>query len=404
VTYLLMTTHPGGAATSFAHLLGALEGRGVARRVVLLGPAHPGPLHERVVASCEAFQQVPLPSLYHGPGNWLSPRRWRRLLRRSRSGVAALVGALRAHPPDLIHVNTTAYAQALGRIRAALPGVPLLVHAREVLRSRGPGDPVSAWIGRETARHATGIVAISENEQLPFLTHPWTRVLENPVDVGAAERCPRGALRARLGARADELLVGMIAQLVPEKGHLDFLRAAQRVLERHPGLPVRFVLIGAHERPRWRRALARLLPRPGFATQVERAIGLLPGRERVHLLPYTDRPLEALTDLDVVVRPSLAGDPWGRDVIEALACGRPVVATGTSQVYVREGATGFLVPAGDVDALAERVGRLLLDPALREAMGRRGRALVRERCDLRGWGERLMGLYAEMLRSRGGVG
>jgi glycosyltransferase involved in cell wall biosynthesis len=67
--------------------------------------------------------------------------------------------------------------------------------------------------------------------------------------------------------------------------------------------------------------------------------------------------------------------------IEALAAGRPVVATSVGGVpdVVRDGEDGFLVGLGDVDGLAERLARLAADPELRERMGAAGRARVLNR-------------------------
>jgi glycosyltransferase involved in cell wall biosynthesis len=64
--------------------------------------------------------------------------------------------------------------------------------------------------------------------------------------------------------------------------------------------------------------------------------------------------------------------------IEALAAGRPVVATRVGGVpdVVRDGEDGYLVEAGDVDGLAERLAALAADPALRERMGDAGRTRV----------------------------
>ena len=63
---------------------------------------------------------------------------------------------------------------------------------------------------------------------------------------------------------------------------------------------------------------------------------------------------------------------WGLSITEAMACGLPVVASRVGGIpdQVREGQSGFLVPGGDAGAMADRIQRLLKDPALREQMGR----------------------------------
>ena len=83
---------------------------------------------------------------------------------------------------------------------------------------------------------------------------------------------------------------------------------------------------------------------------------------------------------DALVLPS-ANEGTPVSVIEALAGGRPVVATRVGGVpdVVRDGVDGFLVEPGDIDALAERLGRLAADPALAARMGEAGRARVLER-------------------------
>ena len=82
---------------------------------------------------------------------------------------------------------------------------------------------------------------------------------------------------------------------------------------------------------------------------------------------------------DVYVHGAKA-EAWGLTITEAMACGLPVVASDVGGIpdQVAEGQTGFLVPVGDADSMAERLGRLLADPTFRQAMGQRLSARARE--------------------------
>jgi glycosyltransferase involved in cell wall biosynthesis len=84
---------------------------------------------------------------------------------------------------------------------------------------------------------------------------------------------------------------------------------------------------------------------------------------------------------DVVVCPSVWDEPFGLVGIEAMAHGKPVAAFDVGGIpdWLADGESGFLVPRKDAGALARAVERLLDDPALREAFGARGKALVAER-------------------------
>lgn len=83
----------------------------------------------------------------------------------------------------------------------------------------------------------------------------------------------------------------------------------------------------------------------------------------------------------VVVMPSRWAEPFGLVGLEAMAYGRPVVAFAVGGIpeWLEEGRTGFLVPPGDVEALAERIDRLLGDDALAQTFGHQGREAVETR-------------------------
>jgi glycosyltransferase involved in cell wall biosynthesis len=147
--------------------------------------------------------------------------------------------------------------------------------------------------------------------------------------------------------------IAYLGRLEPYKRVDVMLASAKALVPRFPDLEVEIVGRGK-DRPRLEHAVRRL-------GMVERTHfhGFVSDRERDALLAKTR----------VCVYPSVK-EGWGLGVIEANACGVPVVATDAPGLRdaVRDGDTGFLAPEGDSSAFAERIGRLLADDALADRM------------------------------------
>jgi glycosyltransferase involved in cell wall biosynthesis len=177
------------------------------------------------------------------------------------------------------------------------------------------------------------------------------RVIANGVD---ARQFQPGARRGNGSFR-----IACVGRLIFNKGPQFLIEAAPEVLQAHP--EAEFVLVGDG---------------PLRARLEERARELRIGH-RVDFLGSRSDVAAILQGCDVLVRPSLLeGMPLA--VLEAMACGLPVVATpvaGTSEL-VRDGENGLLVRPADPGALAGAILRLMEDEPLREAQGRRGRRLV----------------------------
>jgi glycosyltransferase involved in cell wall biosynthesis len=173
----------------------------------------------------------------------------------------------------------------------------------------------------------------------------------------------RRATRADIGVSDAVPLVGMVANVNPQKGVEYFVRAAARIRDAIP--EVRFLLVGSNYETQ--KAYAALIQAEIDACGLGDALVRTGGRSDTERL-YPAMDVELLTSV-----PDSEGAPT--TVIEAMACGVPVVATdvGSVRELIDDGSTGFVVPSLDVTEIARRCIELLRAPNLRLRLGLAGR-------------------------------
>jgi glycosyltransferase involved in cell wall biosynthesis len=217
-------------------------------------------------------------------------------------------------------------------------------------------------------------------------------VIRNGIDVNQFRPVEAGALRARLRVPERATLVGMVASFKRQKRHGDYFRAARAVLDRHPdvyfacvGEPLRDNQQGADD---YYREMRELLASLGLGGRV-----ILAGQQ-------DDMPAVYSACDVTVLSSSREGTP--NVLLESMACGVPVVATSVADnaVIVRDGATGFLVPCGDVARIAEAIGRLVADPDLRRQMGAAARRWVVDEFSTATLARRTEAVYLTALEAR----
>ena len=186
-----------------------------------------------------------------------------------------------------------------------------------------------------------------------------------------------GQRRDREPGRIELLAVG---QLVDYKGHQYLLEALGRLAPRHPGLRLTMV---THQ-PRLRPQFEELCGRLGIADRVTFA-GPFPTAELV----------ERYRSCDILVQPSLA-ECFPVTVLEAMASGKPVIATDVGGVAEEVGDAGIVVPPRDAAALEMAIERLALSPEERGRLGDLALERVRELYDGRSVARRHADLYADL--------
>ncbi len=161
----------------------------------------------------------------------------------------------------------------------------------------------------------------------------------------------------------DTITVALVSRMLRDKGVLAAAAAIRRL--RETGLAVELLLVGPTD-PDNANSLSE---------EALRSLAAEPGIE--WLGPVADVRM-VWRRASIAVLPSTYGEGVPKTLLEAAACGRPLIATdvpGCREV-VRPGATGILVPPHDVEALAGSIAALAGDPARRAAMGRAGREWI----------------------------
>ena len=287
-----------------------------------------------------------------------------RSLWRLRRGCGRLRSLLADGGFEVVHANTlraTAYASKVAR-RA---GVGLVWHVRDY--------DIPAVVRAALLRSCDLAVAPSRFIAQSLGGGSKVRLVPNGIDpttVPGEEAAE--AFRADLGIAADAVVVGCLGRIRPWKGQHYFIEVAARLAERLPA--ARFVVVGD-----------TLFPDPGrdYRGELEAEAMRLGLSDRVVFAGHREDPLAALLAMDVVANCS-ENEPFGRVLIEAMACRRPVVAfrSGAVPEIVVDGSTGLLVPPGDSAGMAEGIAALVHNGTLAESFGEAGRARVAARFTL----------------------
>jgi glycosyltransferase involved in cell wall biosynthesis len=307
----------------------------------------------------------------------------------------AISGLIAARRPAIVHSHM-AKAGMLGRIAARRRGVPVIVHTFHGHVLDGyfsrPATRAIVVAERGLARITDALLAVSPavRDQLLGLgigTPAKWHVVPLGLDLEPLRMSTvrRPEARSALGLPANGPLVGIVGRIAPIKDHETFLRAAAIVARDHADAT--FVVAGdGPDRARVESVARRLLS------------------DRVTFLGWVHDLPGLYAALDAVVLTSRnEGTPVA--LIEAMAAGRPVVATrvgGVSDV-IEDGRTGLMAPAADAAAVAASISSILEAPNLARNLVRRGRE-ASARFGLERLADELTDLYGELLERAGRPG
>ncbi len=283
--------------------------------------------------------------------------------------------------PDIVHIDEEPYNiatwHAMRLSRRA--GARAIFFTWQNLARRYP--PPFSWCERYVYRHArhaiAGNLAAARVLRAKGYTGPTSVIPQFGVDP---------ALYATAARPGDgPFTIGYVGRLVPEKGVADLIRAAARLDGNW-----RLKLLGSGPQ---REALIALVDALGVAGRVEFEAWL-----------PSDRVPGYLSHLHALALPSRTRANWkeqfGRVLVEAMACGVPVVGSDSGEIPNVIGQAGLVFPEGDVDALRARLQRLLDEPALWQTLSTRGRARLLARFTQSRVAADTVAVYEQVMQAR----
>ncbi len=304
--------------------------------------------------------------------------------------ISSLCRLYRSLKPDIIHHHTIKPV-IYGGISARLTRQSKVVSAITGLGYAFIGSGIRARMLRSLA---TGAYRIA-------LAHPQSRVIFQNSD-DRAEFVDKavidiGFTRVIKGSGVDltkydvsgepggKPTVVMVSRMLWDKGVGEFVEASKLLISR--GLEARFVLVGDVDKAN-----------PGTVSRKQLKTWHESGA--VEWMGWVDDLESIYKEAHIVCLPSRYGEGVPRSLIEAAACGKPIVTTDSSgcREIVRNGDNGYLVPINDFKSLADALQQLLENPDLRCKMGARGRIIAESEFSSEEVIQKTLAVYEELLR------
>jgi glycosyltransferase involved in cell wall biosynthesis len=285
---------------------------------------------------------------------------------------------LREWKIDLIHANDPTNARSIA-IAARLVGIPLLCHVHFP-----PSEGFFDWCFRFLPKPAA--FAYCSRAVWKELEHAVTRACPSSLHQvihNAVVLDDFADTSLQISTGRNRLRVGIVANLLPVKGHTDFLTMASILVQ--GGADLEFAIIGGD------------IHGTGYGDVLRDMAQSLGIADRVAFTGHVANIPAVIRDLDIVVCSSIV-EPFGICVIETMAAGRPIVATNVGGIpeIVEDSQTGYLVPPHSPGQLADRVRRLVGDGPLRLRFGAAGRRRVEEFFSDAQQAARTLDLYREV--------
>ena len=290
----------------------------------------------------------------------------------------SLASITREYSPEILHLHYFGFINIYSWL-ARLQSVKQVFFTDHCSRPSGYiANRAPLWkraIGRVVNAPLTKVICVSNYghecmSSFGLLPRDRFQMIYNAVDLSRVKADPQRAIdfRRRYSIPMDRSIVTQVSWVIPEKGIIDFLETARVVSRQNQN--VQFVIVGEGDyRERYMKQAAEM----GIADRVTWT-GMVED-------PFGEGVFEAA---DVVCQFSRWEEVFGWMIAEAMAHGKPVVATRAGGIpeLVQDQESGYLVDRGDIETMSDKILTLLKDSELRRRMGSTGKNIVHEKFDL----------------------
>jgi len=278
-----------------------------------------------------------------------------------------------ARTRQLVYANTQK-AMVIGSVVGFLARRPVVWHLRDIVSADHFGPDRLRVIQLCSKLFLTHVIANSKASAdawlgLTKLPRDRVSVVYNGIDAApfdTVDATPRAELRARFDLPPDAFLVGTFSRLAQWKGQHVLLDAVARTPNAHA------VLVGA-----------ALFGEDAYEAQLKAQAQRLGIADRVHFLGFQRDVPALMSAMDVIAHTSIAPEPFGRVIVEAMLARRPIVAAaaGGALEIITQGQDGILIEPNRADLLAEQIEKLRTAPELSHDLVARAYTSARARFD-----------------------
>ena len=280
---------------------------------------------------------------------------------------------------DILHVNTSVFPHILHQVKSGT-SIKIVTHVRELIPYYDNGL-VQQYMIKQIYDNSDAIICISDQEAIPFKGHTNLQIIPNPFDFSKIDSI-NPKLRSLYKISDNYILIGMLGQFSRYKGQRVFVETLAALKKMNLTVPFKFIMIGVVFNKPWKIIVKKILGKSDYGSEILEFIRKNKLEEDIFFIPYSYQVLGLLKDIDIVVRPALTCDPWGRDVIESMALRKPVVATGKSNFYIDDNLTGFLVENPESKLLADKIADLITNTIKRVEFGEFGFKKIEQMCNV----------------------